>query len=34
MTVYESCAHGDAWMDYTEHYEAVLLDYYDERVGL
>ena len=34
MTVYESCAHGDAWMDYTDHYEAVLLDYYDERVGL
>ena len=34
LTVYEDCAHGDAWADYTEHYERFVVDYYDELLGL
>ena len=29
LTVYEGCAHGDAWDDYPSRYEANLLDYLD-----
>ena len=34
LTIYESCEHSQGWEDYTDHYEAFLLDYYDERLGL
>lgn len=34
MTIYENCGHSDAWDDYPDHYEAYLLDYFDERLGL
>ncbi len=34
LTVYEDCAHGDAWPDYPDHYERVLLSYYDELLGV
>ena len=34
LVIYESCEHSQGWEDYTDHYEAYLLDYYDERLGL
>ena len=34
MTVYEGCEHSQGWEDYTDHYEAYLVDYFDERLGL
>lgn len=34
MTIYERCEHSEGWEDYTDHYEAYLLNYYDERLGL
>lgn len=34
MTIYENCPHADAWDEYPDHYEAFLLDYFDERLGL
>ncbi len=30
MTIYEECAHGQAWNDYTDNYERFLLAYYEE----
>lgn len=34
LTIYEGCEHSQGWEDYTDHYEAFLLDYFDERLGL
>ena len=34
MTVYENCEHSQGWEEYTDHYEAYLLNYFDERLGL
>lgn len=34
MTIYESCEHSQGWEDFTDHYEAYLLNYFDERLGL
>ena len=34
LTIYESCEHSEGWEDYTDHYEAFLLYYFDERLGL
>ncbi len=34
LTVYEDCAHGDAWSDYTDHYELFVINYYDELLGI
>ena len=31
LTVYEDCAHSDAWNDYPKHYEADLLKYLGSR---
>ena len=31
LTVYEGCAHADAWDDYPDRYEADLVGYLDER---
>ena len=32
LTVYEGCAHADAWDDYPDRYEADLIAYLDERL--
>ncbi|MDE2838546.1 MAG: alpha/beta fold hydrolase [Chloroflexota bacterium] len=34
MVIYEDCEHSQGWEDYTDHYEAFLLNYFDERLGL
>lgn len=34
LTVYEGCAHGDAWDDHPRRYEATLIAYLDERLGI
>lgn len=34
MTIYEGCEHSQGWEDFTDHYEAYLLNYFDERLGL
>ena len=34
MTIYENCPHADGWDEYPDHYEAFMLDYFDERLGL
>lgn len=34
LTAYDGCEHAYAWNDFPEHYEAIVLDYYDERSGL
>lgn len=34
LTAYDECEHSNGWDDYPEHYEAVMLDYFDERLGL
>ncbi len=34
MVIYESCEHSQGWEDYTDHYEAFLLEYFDQRLGL
>ena len=34
MVIYERCEHSQGWEDYTDHYEAFLLDYFDQRLGL
>ena len=34
MTIYENCEHSQGWEEYTDHYEAYLLNYFDERLGL
>ena len=34
LTIYEGCVHGEAWNDFPVNYEALMLDYYDERLGL
>ena len=33
LTVYEGCAHSDAWDDYPRRYEADLIAYLDERLA-
>ena len=33
LTVYEGCAHADAWDDYPRRYEADLIDYLDGRLA-
>jgi len=32
LTVYEGCAHADAWDDHPDRYEADLIAYFDERL--
>ena len=32
LTVYQGCAHADAWDDFPRRYEADLIDYLDERL--
>ena len=33
LTVYEGCAHADAWDDFPDRYEADLISYLDERLA-
>ena len=33
LTVYEGCAHSNAWDDYPRRYETALIAYLDERLG-
>ena len=33
LTVYEGCAHGDAWNDFPGRYETDLIAYLDQRLG-
>lgn len=34
MVIYERCEHSQGWDDYTDHYEAFMIDYFDQRLGL
>ena len=34
LTVYEGCAHADAWDDYPDRYEADLIAYFDARLAV
>jgi len=34
FTVYEGCTHGQAWNDFPSRYEANLITYLDQRLGL
>ncbi len=34
LTIYEGCEHSQGWEDYTDHYEAYVVDYFDQRLGL
>jgi pimeloyl-ACP methyl ester carboxylesterase len=33
FTTFDGCEHGQAWNDFPEQYEAIVLDYYDERAS-
>ena len=34
LVIYERCEHSQGWEDYTDHYEAFMIDYFDQRLGL
>ncbi|MCY4581680.1 MAG: alpha/beta fold hydrolase [Chloroflexi bacterium] len=34
MAIYENCEHSQAWDEYPDHYEAFMIDYFDQRLGL